>query len=86
MTDEAKAKIEKALQILKENLVVETDITEGVKKYDIEIMDAVGKNYFHVKDIDNQLFSLDLKHLANGVYFAKVIQGRDISVFKIIKN
>jgi hypothetical protein len=70
----------------REKLVVETDNTEGVKLYDIEVTDAVGKNHFIAKGIDNQQFNLDLKHLAAGVYFAKVIQGRDIAVFKVVKN
>jgi hypothetical protein len=69
-----------------EKLVVETDNTDGVKSYDIEVTDAVGKNHYIAKSIDNQQFNIDLKHLASGVYFAKVIQGRDIAVFKVVKN
>ncbi len=69
-----------------EKLVVETENTEGVKVYDIEVTDAVGKKHFIAKSIVNQQYSLDLKHLSAGVYFAKVIQGQDIAVFKVVKN
>lgn len=69
-----------------EKLVVETDNTEGVKFYDIEIADAVGKTYFIAKKIENPQFNVDLKHLANGIYFAKIIYGRDKVVFKLVKN
>lgn len=68
-----------------EKLILERD-TEGVGNYDLEIADAVGRIYFNVKNIDNQQYSLNFSHFTNGMYFVKMINGKDISVFKVIKN
>ncbi len=69
-----------------EKLIVETDITAGIKLYNMDVIDVTGKVYFSKKDIDNQQFSLDLAHLPSGIYFAKWTKGNDVSVFKIVKQ
>ena len=69
-----------------EKLIVETDITEGIKTYNMDVIDVTGKVCFSKKDIDSQQFSLDLAHLPSGIYFAKWAKGNDVSVFKIVKQ
>ncbi len=69
-----------------EKLIVETDITEGIKSYNMDVIDLTGKVCFSKKDIDNQQFSLDLAHLPQGIYFAKWTKGNNVSVFKIVKQ
>ncbi len=68
-----------------EKLILERD-TEGVGSFDLEITDAVGRVYFNAKNIDNQQYSLNFSNFTNGLYFVKMINGKDISVFKVIKN
>lgn len=68
-----------------ENLILERD-TEGVGKYDLEISDAIGRIYYNAKSIDNQQYSLDFNNFTNGMYFVKMINGKDITVFKVIKK
>ena len=69
-----------------EKLIVETDITEGIKPYNMDVIDVTGKVYFSKKDIDSQQFSLDLTHLPRGIYFAKWTKGIDVSVLKVVKQ
>ncbi len=70
-----------------EKLVVETENTEGgTLNYDIEITDITGKLHFNKKSIDNQQFNFNLSQLGSGVYFAKIIMGREIETFKIVKK
>ena len=68
-----------------EKLILERD-TEGVGSFDLEITDAVGRVHFNAKNIDNQQYSLNFNNFTNGLYFVKMINGKDISVFKVIKN
>ncbi len=68
-----------------EKLIVETDFTEGVKPYNMDVMDVTGKVCFSKKGINSQQISLDLKHLPSGIYFAKWTKGNEVFVFKIMK-
>ena len=68
-----------------EKLILERD-AEGAGRYNLEITDAVGRIYFNAKNIDNQQYSLDFNNFTSGMYFVKMINGKDITVFKVIKN
>ncbi len=68
-----------------EQLILERD-AEGVGSYDLEITDAVGRIYYNAKSINNQQYSLNFNDFTSGMYFVKMINGKDITVFKVIKN
>lgn len=69
-----------------EKLIVESDMTEGIKPYNMDVIDVTGKVCFSKKDIDSQQFSPNLAHLPRGIYFAKWTKGNDVLVFKIVKQ
>lgn len=58
---------------------------KDVSKVQVVILDVLGKKIFQ-KQVTNNHNRIDMEHLSNGVYFAKVIHNSESKTFKIIKE
>jgi hypothetical protein len=60
-------------------------ISSKIKKGEIEIFGVNGEKVFH-SAIKNPKHEIDLSHLSNGIYFARINDGHTIYARKIVKR